>query len=74
MHVLTRSGKMLVWARSRKGILRDFSRTNTRPIIFKKRAKECCKQSQDPGYFAKINQEYLSIAFMINQDHYRLAR
>jgi hypothetical protein len=38
------------------------------------RAKECYKQSQDPGYFAKIHQEYLSITCMINQDHYCLAR
>ncbi len=27
------------------------------------RAKECCKQSPDPGYFAKIQQEYLSITY-----------
>ena len=39
MHVLTRSCKTFVLARSRKSILRDFSRTNTRPIIFKKGKK-----------------------------------
>jgi hypothetical protein len=42
----------------------------TRPIIFKKREKN----SQDPGYFAEIHQEYLSSTCMINQYHYRWAR
>jgi hypothetical protein len=54
--------------------LQDFSSNYARTIIFKERAKECCKQSQDPGYFAKIHQEFLSISCMINQDHYCLAR
>jgi hypothetical protein len=40
---------------------------------FQERAKECFKQSQNPGYFAKIHQEYLSITCMINQDHSCLA-
>jgi thioredoxin-related protein len=68
---------MFVWAISRKGILRDLSspckifQVRMTDPSFSRKGK---KLLQDPGYFAKINQEFLSISCMINQDHYCLAR